>query len=79
VDAGEGHLEDEDGADSVEEDLERAEEGLPEDGVEEYGFNGRGQIGIEPVDAEGFVVREMVWLLTSEFSSARPAFIGHAL
>lgn len=57
VDAGERHLEDEDGADGVEEDLEGAEEGFAKDRVEEYGFNGCGQVGIKPVDAERFVVR----------------------
>lgn len=63
MDAGEGDFVDEDGTDGVEEDLEGAEECFPEDGVEEYGFEGRGEVCVETVDAEGFVVREVVWLL----------------
>ena len=63
VDGGEGHGVDEDGADGVEEDLEGAEEGFAEEGVEEYGFKGGGEVGVEAVDAEGFVVCEVVWLL----------------
>jgi len=61
VDGGEGHGVDEDGADGVEEDLEGAEEGFAEEGVEEYGFKGGGEVGVEAVDAEGFVVCEVVW------------------
>jgi hypothetical protein len=57
VDAGEGYFVDEDGADGVEEDLEGAEEGFSEEGIEEYGFEGGGEIGVESVYAEGFVVR----------------------
>jgi len=65
VDGGEGHGVDEDGADGVEEDLEGAEEGFAEEGVEEYGFKGGGEVGVEAVDAEGFVVCEVVWLMIS--------------
>lgn len=53
---GEGHAVDGHGAQGVEEDLEGAEEGFAEDGVEEEGFEGGGQVGVETVDAEGFVV-----------------------
>lgn len=44
VDAGEGDLVHEDGADGVEEDLEGAEEGFSEDGVEEDGLEGGGEV-----------------------------------
>jgi len=44
------------GPQGVEEDLEGGEEGLAEDGVEEDGFEGGGEVGVETVDAEGFVV-----------------------
>ena len=47
-------------AQGVEEDLEGAEEALAEDGVEEDGFEGGGHVGVEAVDAEGLVVREVV-------------------
>lgn len=62
VHPGEGHLEDAHGTDGVEEDLEGAEEGFAEDGVEDDGFERGGEVGVEPVDAEGFVVREVVGL-----------------
>jgi hypothetical protein len=56
VDAGERHFVDKEGADGVEEDLEGAEEGFAKDGVEEYSFKGSGEVGVEAVNAEGFVV-----------------------
>jgi hypothetical protein len=56
MDACERHSVDEDGADGVEEDLEGAEKGFSEERVEEYGFEGGGEVGVETVDAEGFVV-----------------------
>ena len=65
MDGGEGDFIDEDGTHGVEEDLEGAEEGFSEDGVEEYGFEGGGEVGVETVDAEGFVVRQVVGLLFS--------------
>lgn len=40
----------------VEEDLEGAEEGFSEDGVEEEGFEAGGEVCVQAVDAEGFVV-----------------------
>lgn len=46
VDRGEGDGVDEDGSDGVEEDLEGAEEGFSEEGIEEYGFEARGEIGV---------------------------------
>lgn len=46
----------------IKEDLECAEEGFAEQGVEEKRFKGGGEIGIEARDAEGFVVREVVGL-----------------
>jgi len=36
--------------------LEGAEEGFAEDGVEKKGFEGSREVGVEAVDAEGFVV-----------------------
>jgi len=62
VDRGKRDFVDEDGADGVEENLEGAKEGFSKDGVEEDGFEGGGQIGVEAGDAEGFVVRKVVWL-----------------
>ena len=56
VELGKRDLVDHHGTESVEEDLEGAEEGLAEDGVEEEGFDGGGEVGVEAVDAEGFVV-----------------------
>ncbi len=56
VDVGQWELVDHHGAEGVEEDLEGAEEGLAEDGVEEEGFEGGGEVSVEPVDAKGFVV-----------------------
>lgn len=53
---GEGYAVDGHGTQGVEEDLEGAEEGFAEDGVEENGFEGGGKVGVEAVDAEGFVV-----------------------
>lgn len=58
-----GHGVDEGRADSVEEDLEGAEEGLAEDRVEEDGLKGGGKVGVEAVDAEGLVVGEVVGLV----------------
>jgi hypothetical protein len=66
VHPGEGHAVDGHGPEGVEEDLEGAEEGLAEDRVEEDGFEGGGEVGVEAVDAEGLVVGEVVglcWLL----------------
>ena len=47
---------DEHGAQCIEEDLEGAEEGFAEEGVEEEGFERGREVGVEAVDAEGFVV-----------------------
>lgn len=46
MDTSEGYFVDEDGTDGVEEDLEGAEKGFSEDGVEEYGFEGGGEVGV---------------------------------
>lgn len=61
---------DEHGADGVEEDLEGAEEGFAEEGVEEEGFEGGGEVGVQAVDAEGFVVGEVVGLKRGRISIA---------
>ena len=57
VDARQGDLVDHHGPQGVEEDLEGAEEGLAQDGVEEDGLEGGRQVGVEAIDAEGLVVR----------------------
>ncbi len=56
VDAREGELVNQHGTEGVEQDLEGAEEGFAEDGFEKDGFEGGGEVGVEAVDAEGFVV-----------------------
>ena len=68
VDGREGDFVDEHGPHGVEEDLEGAEEGFAQEGVEEEGFEGGGEVGVEAVDAEGFVVCEMVGLLWRKFN-----------
>jgi hypothetical protein len=60
VDAGEGYLIDEDGADSIEENLKGAEKGFAKEGIKEDCFEGGGQIGVEAVNTEGLVVSEVV-------------------
>ncbi len=74
VDGGEGDLVDEHGAHGVEEDLEGTEEGLAEEGVEENSFEAGGEVGIEAIDAERFVVSEVVGLfcLVSTYSILFP-------
>lgn len=62
VDRGERHFVNEDWADGVEEDLEGAEEGFAEERVEEYGFDGGGEVGVETVNTKGFVVGQVVRL-----------------
>ena len=62
VDHRPGRAVDEHGPDGVEEDLKGAEKGLSQEGVEEEGFDGRGEVGVETGYAERFVVREVVWL-----------------
>ena len=46
VDLGQWELVDHHGTEGVEEDLEGAEEGLAEDGVEEEGFKGSWEVGV---------------------------------
>lgn len=53
---------DEHWAHGVEENLEGAEEGLAQEGVEEEGFDCGGEVGVETCYSEGFVVRQMVGL-----------------
>lgn len=65
MDPGEGDAVDGHGAQGIEEDLKGAEEGLSEDGVEEEGFQGGGQISVEAVYTKGFVVSEMIGLVGS--------------
>lgn len=57
---GEGDLEDTHWPDGVEEDLEGAEEGLPQNGVENHGLESGGKVGIQPVHAQALVVRQVV-------------------
>lgn len=56
MNAREGWGVDEGGADSVEEQLEGAEESFAEEGVEDEGFEGGGEVCVEAGYAEGFVV-----------------------
>lgn len=49
-------------AQCVEENLEGAEEGFPQDGVEEDSFECGGEVGIKSVYTKGFVVCKVVWL-----------------
>jgi hypothetical protein len=42
--------------------LERAEEGFAEDGVEKESFDGGGEVSVEPVNAERFVMSKVVGL-----------------
>ncbi len=53
----ERHLVHEYGPDRVEQDLEGAEEGLAEHGVEHDRLERRREVRVQTVDAEGFVVR----------------------
>lgn len=64
MDLGEGWAVDEGGTDGVEDELEGAEEGFAEEGVEEEGFNCCGKVGVEACYAEGFVVSKVVWLFS---------------
>jgi len=75
VDVCEGELVDEHGAEGVEEDLEGAEEGFAEEGVEEEDFEGGGEVGVEAVDPEGFVVGQVVGLEKGEVMLA-PGSLG---
>lgn len=56
MDVREGRGVDEGRTDGVEEQLESAEEGFSEEGVEEEGFDGCREICVEAGYAEGFVV-----------------------
>lgn len=67
VDASERHAVDEHRAEGVEEDLECAEEGLPEDGVKEHGFKSGREVGIQAIDAKGLVVGEMIGLWCGQY------------
>lgn len=62
MDGGEGRAVDEHGTEGVEEDLESAEEGLAEEGVEEESFDGGGEVGIEACYAQGLVMGKVVGL-----------------
>lgn len=62
MDRGEGRAVDEHRSDRVEEDLERAEECLAQDRVEEERFHGGGKVGVKARHAERLVVGEMVGL-----------------
>lgn len=68
VDLGEGDGVDGHGAQGVEEDLEGAEEGFSENRIENEGFEGGGEIGIEAIDTKGLVVGKMVWLERRQYS-----------
>ncbi|KAI9642792.1 hypothetical protein NHQ30_008524 [Ciborinia camelliae] len=57
VDRGERDRVHEDGSDGVEEDLEGAEEGFAEQGIQKQGFEARGQVRVESIHAQRFMVR----------------------
>lgn len=57
MDRCEGDFVDEDGPYSIEKNLEGAEECFSEDGIEEDGLKGGGEVGVQTVDTKGFVVR----------------------
>lgn len=63
VDACEWDFENEDRPHSIEQDLKGAEERLAEDRIEEEGLEGCGEVGIQAINTERLVVREVVWLL----------------
>ena len=74
---GQWELIDHHGADCVEEDLESAEEGLAKDRVEEKCFERGGKIGVQSIDAQGFVVSQVVWLwwtISQLYSSRREGY-----
>lgn len=56
----ERHRVDAHGAQGVEEDLEGAEEGLAQDGVQDHGLERRRQVRVQPVHAQRLVVRQVV-------------------
>ena len=51
MDASEGYLVNEDGADGIENNLECAEEGFTKDRIEKYGFEGCGEVCVKAIDA----------------------------
>jgi len=59
---GEGYGVYEDGTDGVKEDLEGAEEGFSKERIKKEGFESGWEVGVETINAEGFVVREVVGL-----------------
>ena len=63
VDAGDWELVYHHRAECVEEDLESAEKGLSEDGVEQSSFQRCWNVGVKAVDPEGFVVGQVVGLM----------------
>lgn len=62
VDIGQREVVNEHGSERVEEDLKGSEEGLSQDRIEEEGFEASGEVSVETVDTEGFVVGQMVGL-----------------
>jgi len=71
VDIRKGRAVNEHGPEGVEEDLEGAEEGLAQQGVEEEGFQSCWEIGIQTRDTERLVVRQMVGLFKRQLVNGR--------
>lgn len=62
VDLGQGDAVDGHGANGIEEDLEGAEEGFAENGVQKEGLQGSRQVRVEAIHAEALVMSKMVRL-----------------
>jgi hypothetical protein len=75
VDLGHGDLVDHHRSESVEQNLECAEEGLAGDGVEEKCFESGRQVGIKAIDAERFVMGQVVGLWRSQWDGQIPKYL----
>lgn len=71
MDLRQGYLIDHHGTDGIEEDLESAKERLAKDGVEEEGFESSRQISVYPIDAERFVMSEVIRLAKGKQESVK--------
>ena len=56
-----GEVVDHHGTDGIEDDLERGEEGLSKDGIEEEGFESGGKISVKSIYSKRLVMRQMIW------------------
>ena len=62
MDLREWELVDHHGADGVEEDLEGAEKGLSKDGVEEESLERGWEVGVDAINAQGFMMGKVIGL-----------------